>query len=68
MYYVYVYWIILQYSSWSDNIRKLYKGISVKVISQGRGADVVEVLEEFRPKPTQEEPEAPGLEEGPENQ
>ena len=58
----------MQYSSWSDNIRKLYKGISVKMISQGRGADVVEVLEAFRPKPSLEELEAPGLDEGPENQ
>ncbi len=47
---------VLQYSSWSEDIRKQYKGVDVKIVSQGRGADVVEVLEEYRPKATEAPP------------
>ncbi len=48
-----------QYSSWSDNIRKQYKGVSVKIVSQGRGADVVQVLDEYKPKQKPAAPDAP---------
>ena len=47
----------LQYSSWSDNIRERYKAIGVRWIQRGRerDQDLVEVLDQFKPRPVDDE-------------
>ncbi|XP_013403188.1 uncharacterized protein LOC106168605 [Lingula anatina] len=38
------------YSSWSDAVRDNYKPIQVHYLAQGKGYELVEVLEQFQPK------------------